>query len=402
MESIVFSVSQLTAYIKGLFSADTLLQSIFVHGEISNYKLHSSGHSYFTLKDECSKIRCVMFKQYGQPVFDMQDGLEVLAYGYVNVYDRDGQYQLYVTDVEPFGIGSMHLAFEQLKQKLDDEGFFDPRYKKSLPLLPKRIGVVTSDSGAAVRDILNVVKRRYPNMDIVIASAAVQGKAASVQIAEAIEALNMMPNPVDVIIVGRGGGSAEELWPFNEEIVARSIHNSRIPVISAVGHEIDFTIADMVADKRASTPSVAAEMAVPVKMELQENIISLCNRMEHAIDIIVQRKQDRLSALKSNRAIAYPRHLIIDKYQHIDQLTRYLFVNLGHKVKLEKAQYENIKYRLEAFSPLSALKRGYAMVFNANSNELIKSVRKISIGQEVCIVFNDGQIKALTTDVTIN
>jgi len=402
MESIVFSVSQLTAYIKGLFSADTLLQSIFVHGEISNYKLHSSGHSYFTLKDECSKIRCVMFKQYGQPVFDMQDGLEVLAYGYVNVYDRDGQYQLYVTDVEPFGIGSMHLAFEQLKQKLDDEGLFDPRYKKSLPLLPKRIGVVTSDSGAAVRDILNVVKRRYPNMDIVIASAAVQGKAASVQIAEAIEALNMMPNPVDVIIVGRGGGSAEELWPFNEEIVARSIHNSRIPVISAVGHEIDFTIADMVADKRASTPSVAAEMAVPVKMELQENIISLCNRMEHAIDIIVQRKQDRLSALKSNRAIAYPRHLIIDKYQHIDQLTRYLFVNLGHKVKLEKAQYENIKYRLEAFSPLSALKRGYAMVFNANSNELIKSVRKISIGQEVCIVFNDGQIKALTTDVTIN
>jgi len=402
MEYIVFSVSQLTAYIKGLFSADTLLQSIFVHGEISNYKLHSSGHSYFTLKDECSKIRCVMFKQYGQPVFDMQDGLEVLAYGYVNVYDRDGQYQLYVTDVEPFGIGSMHLAFEQLKQKLDDEGLFDPRYKKSLPLLPKRIGVVTSDSGSAVRDILNVVKRRYPNMDIVIASAAVQGKAASVQIAEAIEALNMMPNPVDVIIVGRGGGSAEELWPFNEEIVARSIHNSRIPVISAVGHEIDFTIADMVADKRASTPSVAAEMAVPVKMELQENIISLCNRMEHAIDIIVQRKQDRLSALKSNRAIAYPRHLIIDKYQHIDQLTRYLFVNLGHKVKLEKAQYENIKYRLEAFSPLSALKRGYAMVFNANSNELIKSVRKISIGQEVCIVFNDGQIKALTTDVTIN
>lgn len=394
MEALIFSVSQLTAYIKGMFSSDPLLHSVYVRGEISNYKLHSSGHSYFTLKDQNSKIRCVMFRQYGQPIFAMQDGMDVLVQGYVNVYDRDGQYQLYAERIEPFGVGSLHLAFEQLKTKLEQEGLFDQAHKKPLPLLPKRIGVVTSDTGAAVRDIINVAHRRYPNIDLLIVPVAVQGKAAAIQISEAIDALNIMDESVDVIIVGRGGGSIEELWPFNEEIVARSIYRSHIPVVSAVGHETDFTISDFVADMRAPTPSAAAELVVPLKTELEQHIAGLCLNAKRAVDMLVEGRRQSLYKLQANRIMRDPMQLLKDKQQHLDQTDRYLLINVHHRMEMKSALYNDLKHSLEAFNPLGALKRGYTMTLDIEHESLIKSVSELSLGQRIHIIYHDGQAQA--------
>jgi exodeoxyribonuclease VII large subunit len=401
METLIFSVSQLTAYIKGMFSSDPLLRSVYVRGEISNYKLHSSGHSYFTLKDHNSKIRCVMFRQYGQPIFAMQDGMDVLVQGYVNVYDRDGQYQLYAERIEPFGVGSLHLAFEQLKAKLEQEGLFDQAHKKPLPLLPKRIGVVTSDTGSVVRDIINVAHRRYPNIDLLIVPVAVQGKAAAVQISEAIDALNVMGESADVIIVGRGGGSIEELWPFNEEVVARSIYRSHIPVVSAVGHETDFTISDFVADMRAPTPSAAAELVVPLKTELEQRIAGLCLNAKRAVDMLVEEQRRCLYKLQASRIMRDPMQLLKDKQQRLDQTERYLLINMHHRMEIKGALYNDLKHRLEAFNPLGALKRGYAMTLDVEDESLIKSVSELSLGQRIHIIYDDGRAQAEIVDLEV-
>lgn len=401
MGPVIFSVSQLTAYIKEVLSTDPLLRSVYIRGEVSNYKLHSSGHSYFTLKDQDSKIRCVMFRQYGRPAFAMQDGMDVLIRGYVSVYDRDGQYQLYVEEVEPFGIGALHVAFEQLKARLNSEGLFDETHKKPLPLLPKRIGIVTSDSGAAVRDIINIVKRRYPNMDLLIVPVAVQGDEAAVQISQAIDVLNAMDDPVDVIIVGRGGGSIEELWAFNEEIVARSIYRSRIPIISAVGHEIDFTIADFVADMRAPTPSAAAELAVPRKDELKDEVRQLYSRMYNALMAKFDYCNQLLCRLRDSGVMLHPDRLLADKQQYLDQLKRYLALNVQHRLELKTAAYMDLKHRLEAFNPLSALARGYTMTISLADEELIKSIDELSPGQRIKIMYRDGYAVAEIIDVDV-
>jgi exodeoxyribonuclease VII large subunit len=260
------TVSQLTKYIKQLFSYDNLLSNVCVTGEISNFKLHSSGHMYFTLKDEHSVIKCVMFKTYNRRLrFKPEDGLKVIIRGYVSIYEAGGSYQLYPEYMEPDGLGDLYLAFEQLKQKLEREGLFSAEYKKRIPFLPARIGVITSPTGAVIRDIMNVLFRRFPNVVLKIFPVMVQGEGAGKQISRALDMINKA-RAADVIILARGGGSLEELWPFNEEILARSIFKSEIPVISAVGHETDFSISDFVADLRAPTPSAAAELVVPEKM----------------------------------------------------------------------------------------------------------------------------------------
>lgn len=274
MDNLIFSVSQLTRYIKEVFDFDEVLNDVIVKGEVSNFKLHSSGHMYFTLKDNEAKIKCVMFKGYSSRLkFMPEDGMNIIAYGSVTVYERDGQYQLYCSKLEPDGYGSLYLAFEQLKEKLLKEGLFDEKYKKKLPVFPRKIGVVTSSTGAVIRDIINVSSKRFCGISILLYPAKVQGDGAAESIVEGIRYFNTRDD-IDVIIIGRGGGSIEELWAFNEEIVARAIFESRIPVISAVGHETDYTIADFVADVRASTPSHAAEIAVPRFDELKFKINS--------------------------------------------------------------------------------------------------------------------------------
>lgn len=263
MQVPVLTVSELTGMIKYLFDSNEILRQVYVRGEISNFKYHLSGHLYFVLKDERAQIRCVMFKNRTILLpFMPENGMKVIALGYVTVYERNGEYQLYVDDMQPDGIGALYLAYEKLKEKLQKEGLFDVSFKKPIPFLPKKIGIITSLNGAAIRDLLTVIRRRYPNVNILIAPVSVQGKQAVDEICEAIKDLNNVGN-LDVIILGRGGGSIEELWTFNEEKVARAIFNSRIPIISAVGHETDYTIADFVADKRAPTPSAAGEMVVP-------------------------------------------------------------------------------------------------------------------------------------------
>ena len=262
----IFTVSEVNSIIKNLLDGNEVLRQVYVRGEISNFKYHNmSGHMYFTLKDEMSQIRCVMFKSSNMLLpFMPENGMKVIAFGFVSVFARDGQYQLYVEDLEPDGIGALHIAFEKLKMRLEQEGLFAQERKRPLPFLPRKIGLVTSPTGAAIRDLLTVIRRRFPNVNIVIAPVLVQGKGAADDICSAISLLNSL-NDIDVIIVGRGGGSIEELWAFNEEKVARAISNSKIPVISAVGHETDYTIADFVADKRAPTPSAAGEIVVPEK-----------------------------------------------------------------------------------------------------------------------------------------
>ncbi|NLU37247.1 MAG: exodeoxyribonuclease VII large subunit, partial [Clostridiales bacterium] len=283
MKSTVLTVQQLNDYVRTLLSRDPLLQKLHVRGEISNFKVHTSGHMYFSLKDRQDRIQCVMFKQNAQNLkFLPKDGMEVIVTGRVSIYTRDGLYQLYVDDMEQSGLGALHLAFEELKKKLREEGLFDDTHKKPLPLLPQKIAVITSHAGAAVRDIIRVIHNRNSHVDILIVPVAVQGEGAARQIARAIDYVNTRAD-IDLIITGRGGGSIEELWAFNEEIVARAIYNSSIPAITAIGHETDFTIADFVADVRAATPSNAAELAVPEASYMQSFIDSLKNYLLNAI-----------------------------------------------------------------------------------------------------------------------
>ncbi|MBQ7953456.1 MAG: exodeoxyribonuclease VII large subunit, partial [Clostridia bacterium] len=276
---MAITVTQLNKYIKNLLETDINLSQISVKGEISNFKLHSSGHCYMTIKDETAQIRAVMFKTYTSSLkFTPENGMKITATGKISVYERDGQYQMYIFSMQPDGLGDLHVEFEKLKAKLTAEGIFDASHKKPIPKTPKTIGVVTSPTGAAIRDIINVVTRRYPLAEIIVCPVLVQGENSAKQIANAIEYMNR-ENMADVLIVGRGGGSIEDLWSFNEEVVAYAIYNSKIPIISAVGHETDFTIADFAADLRAPTPSAAAELAVPSVLELKGNISMYLNRM---------------------------------------------------------------------------------------------------------------------------
>ncbi len=392
------TVSQLTKYIKKMFSYDSILSNVCVTGEISNFKLHSSGHMYFTLKDEHSLMKCVMFRSQNQRLrFQPENGMKVIIWGYVSIYEAGGLYQLYPEYMQPDGLGNRYLAYEQLKKKLEREGLFRPEHKKKIPFLPKRIGVVTSPTGAVIRDIMNVLYRRYPNAVLKIFPVMVQGEGAGKQISDALQALNHS-GTVDVIILARGGGSLEELWPFNEEIVARSIFESQIPVISAVGHETDYSIADFVSDLRAPTPSAAAELVVPEKDSLLRSVLDLKLRLNRVLTGKIQKEKQFLIGLKKSPSLRHPLDRVNQKKLDLETLNKGLSNGIKRKVDNENNRLSVIYGKLDALSPLKVLSRGYGITKNA-SGEIIRSISRVQPGDRLEILLNDGAVRCAAEEI---
>ncbi|WHH61597.1 exodeoxyribonuclease VII large subunit [Petroclostridium sp. X23] len=398
MNRPVLAVSEINSYIKTLMDHDMILSNVFVKGEISNFKLHYSGHMYLTLKDKDGVIRAVMFKSAGFRLkFKPENGMKVIVQGRVTVYERDGQYQLYIENMQPDGIGALHIAFEQLKNKLKEEGLFDEERKKRLPQYPKRIGVVTSPTGAAVRDILNILKRRYPSAEVLIYPVLVQGEQACEQIAQAVGYFNEKRS-ADVIIVGRGGGSIEELWPFNEEVVARSIAQSAIPVVSAVGHETDFTISDFVADLRAPTPSAAAEIVVPAQFELRDKIVHLKSRLVYSFNKKIENNRLILKGLLQSPAFKNPMDKINENRLLIDEMGKNLTKNIVLRIDNNKKQLGLLSEKLNTLSPLAVLARGYAIAKKEDGN-VIRSVQNVQEDDKINVRVNDGYMQCTVDKV---
>ena len=388
MEPLIATVTQLNAYMKRVVEGQTALNDIWIKGEISNFKRHYSGHIYITLKDDGGVLKAVMFKSAAAGLtFSPEDGMKVLARGRIGVYEQSGTYQLYINEMSPDGVGELYVAYEQLKKRLADEGLFDESKKKPIPKYPERVGVVTATTGAAVRDIINVITRRYPYCEIIIYPSLVQGAGAKENIVEAIEYFNKN-KLCDTLIVGRGGGSIEDLWAFNEECVARAIYASVIPVISAVGHETDFTIADFVADLRAPTPSAAAEIAVPSQLELVSRISMLAGRLKSAEVNFIKNKRLHVEKLQ----LRTPQQRIDDSRQKLDGLLKQ--AEQSFKLKLsEKAKImSQLAAKLDALSPLSVLGRGYSIAENADGN-VIRSVHDMSEGMDFALRLADGECK---------
>jgi exodeoxyribonuclease VII large subunit len=432
----IFSIGELTQYIKQMFQQDNVLMNVWVRGEISNFTHHSRGHMYFTLKDDQSRIKAVMFAGRNRNLpFLPKDGTKVIARGFVDVYERDGQYQFYVEEMQPDGIGALHLAFQQLKERLEAEGLFAASHKKPLPMFPKVVGVITSPTGAAVRDIITTIRRRCPAVHILLHPVLVQGKDAAPSVAKAIETMNQLA-AADVLIVGRGGGSLEELWAFNEEIVARAIYHSDIPIISAVGHETDFTIADFVADVRAATPTAAAELAVPHLSDLLRHLDQLRDRLVLALQGQIRDVKKQLDRLTSSPVITRPLHFLQEKKQYIDNLENELVLRLTqtaarndkrlteltHKlavygpinritqakgelrlfeqrmlnairdqVKIGERNFERELDKLSMLNPLHAMKRGFSLTYkDKHGRRLVKSLRDVQPGDVVYVRVQDG------------
>lgn len=390
---IALSVSEVSKYIKQVFVSDSILSNIYVKGEVSNYIKHTSGHMYFTLKDKNSRLRCVMFSSKNRLLnFEMSNGMEVIANGYISVYERDGAYQLYVNNIQPDGIGSLYLAFEQLKNKLEKEGLFNADHKKKIPILPKNIGLITSTKGAAVKDFLTVVKRRFPNINVTLVPVLVQGSNAAAQISNAIDLLNRF-NKIDIIVITRGGGSIEELWSFNEEIVARSIYNSKIPVVSAVGHERDFTIADFVADLRAPTPSAAGELTVPVKKEIEHKIEILKHRTKVQVSKKVSLNKNKLLFLKS-RFFLEIKDNVLQKQQEVDHITRNLNKDFIRFMEIKKNKFFSVIGKLDALSPLKVLDRGYSITRRYKDKKIVREIYELKEGDVIETILLKGQINS--------
>ncbi|WP_407926911.1 exodeoxyribonuclease VII large subunit [Capillibacterium thermochitinicola] len=395
----IFSVSQVTQYIKRLLENDVALQQVWVCGEISNFTLHSSGHMYFTLKDDASRLRAVMFKRENQWLkFRPYDGLEVIVCGRIGVYPKSGEYQLYVEMMEAAGMGSLYLAFEQLKERLAQEGLFAPERKKPIPRLPRKIGVITSPTGAAVRDIIKILHRRHARVDILVIPAQVQGDTAPASLVAALQTAGRLTD-LDLVIIGRGGGSAEELWAFNDEGVARAIAACPHPVISAVGHETDFTIADLVADLRAPTPSGAAELSVPEVNELR-NRIKLCTDNLYALfSRLCARKRAQLERLAFHPVLRHPDRMIVARRQQVDEgkeeLVRRMRVVLEERRKELRRKME----QLEMVSPLAVLNRGYSICFRETDGRLVREAAEVARGEQLRITFRRGQIRTKVEEV---
>jgi exodeoxyribonuclease VII large subunit len=442
-EKKYLSVIALTKYIKRKFDADPHLQDVHVRGEISNFKQHSSGHMYFTLKDDKARILAVMFSSQSRAMkFSPENGLKVVVKGDISVYEPSGQYQIYIKEMRPDGIGELFLAYEQLKKRLESEGLFSIEQKKPIPSYPKTVGVITSPTGAAIRDIITTIKRRYPIANILVLPALVQGENAAPSIARAIEKANKM-DEIDVLIVGRGGGSIEELWAFNEELVARAIFQSLVPVISAVGHETDFTIADLVADMRAPTPTAAAELAVPHIDELMERLLQRKTRMLQSMSGRYRYEKQRLDRAQRSYAFRYPQRLYEQKLEHVDKLTESLFRGASRLMDVKKGQHEIIQKRLvrnhprialreaesrfdrsqkdmgramiqiflkkqtqfekvistlQALSPLKIMDRGYSLVYSED-NVLIKSINQVKENEPLQIQLTDGSLLCNVTNI---
>ncbi|MDU4695184.1 MAG: exodeoxyribonuclease VII large subunit [Paenibacillus sp.] len=433
----ILTVKDLNRYIRMKLESDQVLTDVWIRGEISNFTHHSSGHMYFTLKDADSRIKCIMFASHNQRLpFRPKEGTRVIARGNVSVYERDGQYQFYATHMQPDGVGSLYLAFEQLKQKLDAEGLFAPGRKQPLPRFPKTIGVVTSPTGAAVRDILTTLGRRYPQAEVILYPALVQGKGAAPSIVKAIRTLNAM-GEADVLIVGRGGGSLEELWAFNEEQVARAIYESAIPVISAVGHETDFTIADFVADLRAATPTAAAELAVPHTAELRALLRQREQVLQQGLQHRLQQARERLRRLQRSPALTQPRRSLLQHAERLDRLSSRLTGRMQTRLQLAGAAQDRLHQRLlrfhpqeallfagrrrreadrllrqamqgilrekssqlasgirhlDALSPLKVMARGYSLVYDEQGERLIKSLSDVDPGDRITVKVTDGEL----------
>ena len=398
MEPTILTVSQLNQAVKSLVDSAPMLQSVCVRGELSNYKLYPSGHHYFTLKDADAALRCVMFKGSAFSLrFRPVNGMSVVAVGRISVYPRDGAYQLYCTHLIPDGAGALHAAFERLKAKLSAEGLFDPAHKKPIPAYPHRICIVTSPAGAAVHDMLRILAARYPLSKVILLPVRVQGEEAAGEIAAAIDYADEK-QLADVLIVGRGGGSAEDLWPFNEEIVARAIYRCRIPVVSAVGHEPDVTIADYVADLRAATPSNAAELITPDREELTEAIASMQRSMETAFRAKLSELKKRLENAAQSPSIQYPDRLLQQKRMRLD-LACERFVRAQTAVLGEKREdVVRLAAKLDALSPLKVLKRGYSVALKEDG-EIIRSVHSVRPGDKIVVRLADGSAGAAVESV---
>ncbi|MCA1320590.1 exodeoxyribonuclease VII large subunit [Bacillus tianshenii] len=430
------TVTALTKYIKRKFDVDPHLQDVWLKGEISNFKQHSRGHMYFTLKDQNARLQVVMFAGQNRSLaFKPEEGMKVLVRGELTVYEANGSYQMYIKEMQPDGVGSLYLAYEELKKKLSGEGLFSTEYKKPLPKYPKTVGVITSPTGAAVRDIITTLKRRYPLTKIVVIPALVQGNNAAPSIVKAIRQAHQIGG-MDVLIVGRGGGSIEELWAFNEEIVAREIFASKIPIISAVGHETDFTIADFVADMRAPTPTAAAELAVPHINELMERLSDRKFRLHRASNKLMQGYKDRLTALQKSYAFRFPKNLYVQKEQELDRMmddletamkrlvekkrdkqlqvssllernhprkqiesemnslkqqTKMLTQYMQQALQKKQWEFKNQLTKIDGLSPLKIMSRGYSVAY-ASSGEIVKSKDQVKVGDTVKVNLQDGTL----------
>ncbi|GAA0351018.1 exodeoxyribonuclease VII large subunit [Bacillus horti] len=433
----ILSVKELTNHIKGCIENDPVLAQVWVRAEISNFVHHSRGHMYFTLKDDSSRIKAVMFAGHNRYLkFLPKNGMKVIVRGEVNVYERDGQYQLYVKDMEPDGIGALYQAFEELKEKLQRNGWFDPERKKAIPRVPKRIGVITSPTGAAIRDILTTLKRRFPVAEVIVFPVLVQGEFAPSSISQAIRMAH--DHELEVLIVGRGGGSIEELWAFNEEMVAQAIYESTIPIISAVGHETDYTISDFVADLRAPTPTAAAELAVPLLQEMNGRLQQLEGMMQRGLQRTLNQRRRELLQLQNRYAFKVPMQIVRQKEQELDhalmrlgkgmnqllqqhkliiqQSRRQLLqTNLSYRIQQQKERIDRltgglakgmqrilekkreqtqfVMFQLDAFSPLKIMTKGYSLLYNHEKTVLYRSTKEIEPGQPLKVQMHDGELE---------
>lgn len=395
MEYNPITVTDLNKYIKNKIDGDEMLNNVLVKGEISNFKSHYTGHMYFTLKDENSLIKCVMFKSYTTHLsFMPKDGMKVMVLGSVAVFERDGIYQIYAKAMKEDGLGSLYTAYEELKKKLEQEGLFAESHKKKIPFMPKTIGVLTSNTGAVIRDIINVSTRRNPGVHIRLYPVPVQGPGAAEKIAEGIKFMNEN-KLADVLIIGRGGGSLEDLWPFNEEIVARAIYDSELPIISAVGHETDFTIADFVADLRAPTPSAAAELAVANIEDVRETLKLYNNRYKVALKKKIELMRLSYEKCMARPAYKNPTQKINEQYMVIDMKVKALQNSMMLKLKEAKTSFVKETAKLDSLSPLKTLTRGYSIVTKQESGKVIKSVDDLNSGEKVNLRLSDGQKTAI-------
>ena len=397
MDITPITVEQLNNYIKKKMDGDEFLNSVYVKGEISNFKLHYTGHMYFTLKDEKSLIKCIMFRSYTPHLsFMPKDGMKVVILGSVSVFERDGVYQIYCKAMKQDGMGSLFEAYEKLKAQLEKEGLFNEKLKKSIPKYPKTIGVLTASTGAVIRDIINVSTRRNPNVHIRLLPVPVQGPTAAGQIVEGIKRMNQ-EELADVIILGRGGGSLEDLWPFNEEIVARAIFESKIPIISAVGHETDFSISDFVADLRAPTPSAAAELAVPNIIDVKKNIEIYENRYKNSLNKKVELMKLRFEKCMNRKAFTEPTQKVNELLIALDMLIKRNTKSVTKIMNEKSSEFVKIATRIDTLSPLKTLTRGYTIV--EKDEKVINSINQIKINDNIGMRFNDGKAEAKITKI---
>ena len=398
---MIFSVSELNEYVAALLSADPNLRSVRVRGEISGFKRHSSGHLYFSLKDANAVVQCVMFRQYAlRMTFRPEDGQQVTVSGSASIYTRDGRFQIYVQEMESAGRGDLYAGFIKMKEDLEKQGLFDESHKKPIPFLPGRVGIMTSGTGAALQDILQIIGRRFPTMNLILCPVRVQGEGAAQEIADAVSEMNRL-HAADVLIVGRGGGSIEDLWAFNEPVVARAIYDSRIPVISAVGHETDFTIADFVADLRAPTPSAAAELAGPELEKIRLTLDRDRERLDGILGKDLSRRRDRLGLLIRSPGFMQAQMRVSEERTRLDSAAERMLRGMNEKAVLERHRLERMHDRMEALSVQSVLDRGFTMICGRDGHP-VKSVRELSAGDTVGIRFHDGTADAEISTIRRN